>query len=49
MGSGASKGNSSAVVQVPVQDDMAAKEAVKVDSRLPYEFRELFTLKNYWC
>jgi hypothetical protein len=54
MGSGASKsGSAVTAVHTPAAAAAAAEEAgkepVKVDSRLPFnEFRELFTLKNYW-
>lgn len=54
MGSGASKnGNlipASAVLQHPNESSKdGAATKVTVDSRLPFvEFRELFTLKNYW-
>ena len=53
MGSGASKsGSAVTAVHTPAAAaaaEEAGKEPVKVDSRLPFnEFRELFTLKNYW-
>lgn len=55
MGSGASKNNTSTTVannnnqQLNNGTTSSEKESVKVDSRLPFnEFRELFTLKNYW-
>jgi hypothetical protein len=50
MGSGASKNGSPSVAIVP--QSAAADEgalAQKVDNRLPFtNFKELFTLKNYW-
>ncbi|CAB3398910.1 unnamed protein product [Caenorhabditis bovis] len=46
MGSGASKASKAAVV---VEPEQPAAEAPQLDARLPYpNFRELFTLKNYW-
>lgn len=50
MGSGASKsGGPPTVAQSPTADAGPPQEKIKMDSRLPYtDFRELFTLKNYW-
>uniref|UniRef100_A0A915PGG8 GLOBIN domain-containing protein n=1 Tax=Meloidogyne floridensis TaxID=298350 RepID=A0A915PGG8_9BILA len=55
MGSGASKNATSTTIannnnqQLNNGTTSSEKESVKVDSRLPFnEFRELFTLKNYW-
>lgn len=58
MGSGSSSPKvrqDSGVKQSPKQNGHAADEngaenggVPQVDSRLPYNFRDLYTLKNYW-
>uniref|UniRef100_A0A183CAL7 GLOBIN domain-containing protein n=1 Tax=Globodera pallida TaxID=36090 RepID=A0A183CAL7_GLOPA len=49
MGTGASKNVGQAVAIAQSLADDEPQEKIKMDSRLPYtDFRELFTLKNYW-
>uniref|UniRef100_A0A914HD98 Globin family profile domain-containing protein n=1 Tax=Globodera rostochiensis TaxID=31243 RepID=A0A914HD98_GLORO len=49
MGTGASKNVGQAVAIAQSLADGEPQEKIKMDSRLPYtDFRELFTLKNYW-
>ena len=49
MGSGASKNGTSMAIAPTTNAAVEEKEPQKVDSRLPFsDFRELFTLKNYW-
>lgn len=52
MGSSPSKGTTNAngsLVAAGTSMEVVTKEPIKIDDRLPYaNFRELFTVKNYW-